>query len=251
MALLTNIRLFNSGACLLLLMGLYSPTVTAEYAVSLYGGLSNSFDSEVRLQQPEGTNLSFQDVSWDGRSFENPVYWGLRFNYWPKTTSHWGLALDFTHAKIHAELDKMVSVSGSRNGNPVNATEPLGDSFDELAFSHGHNLLTVNGIYRWFLADANPDSWLTRLRPYAGLGAGVAIPHVEVHAGGSVTDEYQIAGPVINGMAGLDYRLGKGFSIFGEYNLSYADINADLAGGGSLKTQVLTNHFNLGFAYSF
>lgn len=250
MSILVACRVSKFAVLFTALFSLYAQSVNAEYSVALYGGLSLSMDSDVRLQQPDGTDLSFQDVSWDDRSFENPVYWGFRFNYWPKESSHWGLALDFTHAKIHAELDKTVSVTGNRGGNPVSGSERLGDSFDELAFSHGYNLLTLNGMYRWFLVDGK-SGWLSRMRPYAGFGAGVAIPHVEVHTGGSVTDEYQIAGPVINGMAGLNYSLGKGFSVFGEYKLSYADMKADLSNGGTLETAVWTNHLNLGFAYSF
>jgi lipid A oxidase len=223
----------------------------AEFSVAFYGGLSDSRDSEVQLTEPNDTALTFQEVSWDDRSFENPIYWGVRFNYWPQSSSHWGLALDFTHAKIHAELDKTTTVTGTRQGNPVNGSERLDITFSELAMSHGHNLLTINGLYRWFPGQQRAASWLARLHPYAGFGAGVAIPHVEVNTGDSVTNEYQIGGPVLNGMAGLEYKLGRGFSIFGEYKLSVADLDVDLTSGGTLKTQVWTNHLNLGLAYGF
>lgn len=54
----------------------------AEFQIGVYGGISESFDSDVTLVQPGGTNLTLYDVPWDGKSFESPPYWGVRGIYW-------------------------------------------------------------------------------------------------------------------------------------------------------------------------
>jgi lipid A oxidase len=122
----------------------------------------------------------------------------------------------------------------------------LGDTFDVLSMSHGHNTLTFNGFYRWM----SPGS-AQKLTPYVGLGLGIAVPHVEVKMGDSVTEEYQYAGATIQGLAGLDLHLWKGFSAFAEYRLNYARLDTDLTGGGSLKVAPWTNHLSAGLTFTF
>jgi hypothetical protein len=235
-----------SGFVLLLVSG----TAQAEWVAAVYGGLSDSRDSDVELSQPGGSNLTFADVSWDNKSFDNPLYYGLRVTYWPDSAARWGVSVDFTHDKIYADRNKTVHVSGTRGGSPVDTQEPLSNTFDVLAMSHGLNLLTVNGVYRW-LPDSDAVTFWSRLTPYVGFGGGLAYPHVEVTTGGSVTDEYQLAGWVLNGLAGLNYSFGPRWSIFAEYKISYADIRGDLNGGGTLDTAVWTNHYNFGVSYRF
>jgi lipid A oxidase len=51
---------------------------SAEFQASLYGDWNGSFDSDIHLTQPNGTNMTLTDVPWDGDSFGPPPYWGLR-----------------------------------------------------------------------------------------------------------------------------------------------------------------------------
>jgi len=234
----------------LFLFGL-SSVAFAEFNASIYFGKSSTQASDVHLNLPNNTNLTFSNVSWDDKSFDNPVYWGLRLTYWLPQAERWGIALDFTHAKIHADLNASVQVSGIRTGSAINAQEPLRNSFDALAMSHGYNLLTLNALFRWPAHTARAGNGLAGLTPYVGVGAGIAYPHVEVTTAGSVTDEYQLAGLAVNGLVGINYELSKNFALFGEYRLSYADVHANLAGGGGLDTKLWTNHFNIGVIYHF
>lgn len=211
----------------------------AEWRVSLYGGKSVTFDSDVHFKQPGGTDMTLHDVPWDDESFKSPFYYGARITYW-FDESPWGLAIDFTHAKIIADTSAVVSVSGTRNGTPVSGNQPVNNTFSNLQLSHGHNLLTANGLYRlrW-------DAW----EPYAGLGVGVAIPHVEADVvGGQQTQEYQIGGPAAQGFLGLSVRVWDRLSVFSEYKLSYADVKADLNGGGTFEVKPITNHFVFGIS---
>ena len=120
----------------------------------------------------------------------------------------------------------------------------VGGTFDRLEFTDGLNLITGNVIYKY--------DYSKTIRPYAGIGVGLAIPHVEVETTGSPrTYEYQVTGVAAQILAGAEFQLSENFAVFGEYKFSYADIDAELTGGGSLETEGLTNHFILGVSYKF
>jgi lipid A oxidase len=207
---------------------LSTATANAQFAISFYGGLAHTSDADVRLVQPGGTHLTLAGVSWTGES----------------------LAVDFTHAKMYGELDNSVTVSGRRGGTPVDDTERLGDTFNTLSYSHGHNLLTLNGMYRWFPKGERDGTFLGRLQPYAGLGLGIAIPHVETEIDAVVTDEYQLSGPALEGLGGLSFQITRNFLLFGEYQLNYARLEGDLTDGGSLEVKPCTHQLALGLTLS-
>ncbi len=241
--------------CLALGAGLaaggHAPAAPAgELVASLYGGKAWTSRTDVALRQGGGTDLKFGDVAWDDASFESPVYWGARLTWWPDGAQArgWGVALDFTHTKAAADLGQRVHVSGTRGGAAVDAEEPLGNTFGELAFTHGLNLLTVNALYRW--PPWRAGEW-SDVRPYAGAGLGIAWPHVEIATGGESTSRYSVTGAAYQGLAGLDFRISRSWSMFVEYKLSRAEIDADIPGGGSVKLKPWTQHAVLGAAYLF
>ena len=129
---------------------------------------------------------------------------------------------------------------------PVSAQEPFSATFQRLEFTHGYNLLTVNLVRRGSLGR-------TGLIPYAGAGLGLAYPHVEVQRAtapqASRTYEYQIAGPAIQVLGGIEWRFGRRLSLFVEYKLSCAAITGDLVGGGTIKTNLCTHQFLAGPAF--
>jgi hypothetical protein len=143
--------------------------------------------------------------------------------------------IDFLHNKAIARLGKgahgrkiengvveEVEASGTLKSQPAPSPLRLTDLFDRLEFTHGHNVLLLTGLAR--LAPVTP-----RIRPYFGIGAGVAVPHVEVWFKGEDakkrTHEYQYAGPSAQLLAGLELRIGRG-----SYSLEYKFIWASLAG---------------------
>ncbi len=65
------------------------------------------------------------------------------------------------------------------------------------------------------------------------------------------TFDYQLDGVAAEGLVGLEYSFGPHVSAFGEYKLSFSTNDADLVGGGSLETDVWTNHVTLGLSYRF
>ena len=91
-----------------------------------------------------------------------------------------------------------------------------------------------------------------------GAGAGLSIPHVEVTTlpwsivGESKTFEYQIAGGVVQALAGLSYEFADNWRLFGEYKLSYSWNKAQLSGDvGTFETNLVTHHVLAGVSYAF
>jgi lipid A oxidase len=218
----------------------------AEFQVGLYGGWSESFDSDIHLTQPGGTNLTFSDVPWDGDSFGAPPYWGMRGTYWLNSAPNWGLMVDYNHAKVIADQGAVVGVSGTRDGIKIGPTDRVGNTFETMEFTDGLNEIFFGGQYRWI-----GERWT----PYVGFGVGFAFPHVEFRRyPGPLnprTFEYQVDGVAAEGLVGLEYHVGPRLSLFGDYKLSYSSNEPDLVGGGSLETNIWTNHFIFGASWRF
>lgn len=237
---------------ILIAAGVFMPlSASAELSIALYAGKQLTGNGDLRLKQGQ-TDLTFHDVSWKDGSFELPIYYGARLSYWFDELSPWGVALDFTHAKTYLNNGDTVAVTGTRNGTPVDAREPVSGSIRNFSLSHGLNMITLNGLHRWFPSGKRDLSPLGRLQLYAGLGAGFSIPHVEADINGVKTDEYQlVAGPVANGMVGLNYDVSRYLSGIVEYKLSYADVRAELNGGGFVDAATVNHQLIFGLATNF
>ena len=55
----------------------------------------------------------------------------------------------------------------------------------------------------------------------------------------------------MQGLVGANVNLAYGFSLFGEYKANFTWNEADLVGGGTLETDVLTHQFALGLSFAF
>ncbi len=198
----------------------------AEMEISAYTGYQTAPHSRVKGDYP-GTGAAYNAlIGWDGKSFAMPPYYGLRGTWW--TSENLGFALEFTHTKVYAP-----------------AAERNAIGFDRLEFTDGHNIITANAMYRW------PNKW-GAATPYAGAGLGIALPHVDVtSSNGYRTFGYQMTGMAGKVMAGVSYELSDRYSIFGEYQFTYSSNEADLEGGGSLNTDIITNAINVGLSLKF
>jgi lipid A oxidase len=187
---------------------------TPEWVAAGYLGVPYTHPSDVRIEGP-GVAMTAHDVAWIGRPFKAPIYYGLRVTRWNEGGAS-GAMLDFTHSKAISERPQPLRLSGTRNGEPVPAQSTIGETFRHLEFSHGHNMLTLNGLWR-------PLGGLVPLAPYVGAGAGINIPHTEVALIGDAkrTYEYQYTGPTGQALAGLEVRL-SGISLFIEYKFSFS-----------------------------
>lgn len=183
-------------------------------AVGGYGGIAYTHPNTVRIKRQDG-EVTVRDFDWIGKPFEAPVYYGARVWRW-NPFGRIGTMVDFTHAKAIANPETVAKFTGSHNGKPLPKTAPVKDVFSKLEFSHGHNMLTYNGMFRL-------GSLFGWFRPYVGAGAGVSLPHSEIgYAKENVrTYEYHFAGFAGQGLAGVEIDLGQ-TSLFLEYKFTYA-----------------------------
>ncbi len=195
----------------------------AEATISVFGGANFSPHSEVDYDFNNGTSGD-TTVQWDGASFEMPPYYGVRATWWLDQAPNFGIAAEFTHAKVKAD--------------------PLPADFSVLEFTDGINFVTLNGIYRRDIGNG--------FTPYIGVGAGISVPHVEADdgpGGAPATLEYQVTGFAAQAFVGVDYSLTDNWSVFGELKSTYGQVEADLEGGGELSTDIISNQIILGITY--
>ena len=234
------------AALSLTLLALLPTAARAELALTLRQGKAWVESSDVLVQRPNGTDVVLQDLTWEDQSYRGPIYYGLGLTWWLPRHPEWGLGLDFTHAKAILDTDGSAFAFGRLDGAPIVGSVPVRSVVPALQFSHGLNLLTASGYRRWWAApraDRSPG-----VSFYLGVGAGVVIPRVEAQIGGIRTDEYQLAGPAARGVAGLDVPFDEHISLVGEAILSWADVSADLTGGGRIETTFVVPQLSLGIA---
>lgn len=186
-----------------------------------YSGVPYTYPSDVVVKKTGLHDLTVKDVAWDGKPFVNPIYYGARIVRFG--AGRVGTMLDFTHSKALARLDEDTAFEGTLNGAPAPARAKLRDIFRKLEASHGHNMLTLNGLIRL-------PSITSRIQPYVGLGAGVSLPHSEIHFANAEkrTYEYQYAGPVGQALIGVELRTAR-VSYFFEYKFTLAPYEMPLS----------------------
>lgn len=191
-----------------------------ESLTAAYGGSPYTYASDVTIKH-NGTSLTAHAVDWEGRPFDHPIYYGARHARWPSASSIGGM-IDFTHSKVYSPPEQRTKFSGVRDGMPVPSQSTIADQFHKLEFTHGHNMLTLNGLVRL-------PSATDFVSPYLGIGMGVSLPHTEVQLKGDSlrTYEYQYAGPAMQALIGIEIRMPR-LTYFFEYKLTFASYRAPL-----------------------
>ena len=103
----------------------------------------------MRVSQPAlGNDLTFDGVRFRSRSFEPPLYYGLRGGYFLKRAPSVGVEAEFIHLKVFSDPGQRVRVAGQRRGATVGGELPLGEVVEQYSISHGVNLLLFNAAVR-------------------------------------------------------------------------------------------------------
>lgn len=237
--------------CLLLFfLAVFARQSEAEVELSIFTGVALSQDSDLRLQQNGGTDLTFHDVSFEGRDFETPPYYGVRALWFPAADSHWGFGAEFFHIKMYGETDATVHVSGSRNGVAVDGKERIDGTIQSFSLSHGLNYALGDIVYRWQPGQRGED-FMGHLEPYVGVGLGAVIPHVESTVNGHFQEGYQLHGPGVEGLAGVNISLTRHVGLMFEYKFTYANLDSLDIPGGSIEVTPLNHHLVTGLTFSF
>jgi lipid A oxidase len=195
--------------------------------IGAYGGLTYTHPSDVKITKrpadpSRATDMTVKDVNWIGMPFKSPIYYGVRVQRIAPQAS-FGTMVDFTHAKAIAVNTQNASFEGTRDGKALPPKANIGETFRHLEFSHGHNMLTWNALFRM------PAFW-SKVRPYVGAGAGITLPHTEIgfRDEDKRTYEYQYAGLVGQVLGGVEINLGR-TSVFVEYKFSYSPYEVPLS----------------------
>ena len=206
------------------LMFVFANAAFSQAELSFYGGAQATTGSNVSGNDPGGAGVFGFDAGWQDQDFGALSQYGMRITWWTNDSLGWGF--DFDRSVIRAD-------DATLTANGLNA----------LSFAGGINQLSLNAYRRWQDFGA--------LTPYVGAGFGVSIPRVVFDAGGVITSEVQLTGPMVQWVAGASYPLSDRWSIFGEYKGQYSSNNVDLASGGSLQTNTLSSALNVGVSLGF
>jgi len=191
-----------------------------ETLIAAYAGSPYTYASDLRIARP-GTDMTVHGIDWEGKAFDDPIYYGVRVARW-FTDSRIGTMIDFTHSKAYAPLEQEVKLSGTKDGAALPPQAKIGDLFHKLEFTHGHNMLTLNMLWRL-------PALGSFISPYVGVGVGAALPHTEVQLKGvrGRTYEYQYVGPAAQVLIGIEVRVPR-LSYFAEYKFTAASYSAPL-----------------------
>lgn len=241
---------WSVAAPVVLFLLVEGPLARAEVDLSIFTGVALTQDNDLDLHQRGGTDLTFHGISYEGRDFEVPPFYGARALWFPSEGSHWGFGAEFIHLKLYAETDATVHVTGQRNGTSVNDNERIEDTIGSFSLSHGLNFALGDIVYRWLPGKREKD-FLGHLQPYAGVGLGAAVPHVESNIGGIFHEEYQLHGPGVEGLAGVNIELTGHWGLMLEYKFTYANLDSLDVPGGSIELTPLTHSLVTGLTFSF
>jgi opacity protein-like surface antigen len=239
----SKLRLY---AVLLVLLTAAGPC-GAENVFAIYGGTSFTRDSELRISQSGGADLSLHNVRWDADPFKAAPYYGLRYTHFLEKYPAWGIAVDYNHYKMYAKTGRIVTADGTWQGERIYASAPMDRYVQHFELSHGVNMLSLNGIYRW----QDLDLLQGRLQPYVGVGLVHYWPHSENTVNGlSHETGYQPSGFGYELLGGLQYQIGERWGLFAEIKFNSGTAKVDIAGGDA-ETALRTFHALGGLQYRF
>jgi lipid A oxidase len=243
-------RVVRILALLIFALAIAVGSARGELDISLFTGVALTPDNDLELRHAGGTNLTFHDVGYEGRDFESPPYYGFRGLWFPNEHSNWGFGVEFFHIKLYAETESTVRVTGQRNGKSLDANERIDNTVQGFSISHGLNFPLADVVYRWFPAPRD-HGFPNCLQPYAGIGLGAAVPHVESEVFDRFHEEYQFHGPGVQGFVGVNIDISKNLGAIFEYKLTYANLGELDIPDGSIQITPLTNNLVFGVTFRY
>jgi len=233
---------FMPKRCLCVLFSTLAPvSASAQWAASAYIGKAHTADADIHVADGATSSVKFNNVGFDDRSFEGPLYYGVRAGY---TFTHTvGFEGEFIHIKAFARVNEPVSASGSLAtvGNVATRLAPA-VVLQQYSVSHGLNLLLGNLVFRHELRD--------RLNVSFRAGLGVALPHPEIRAFGAALNEYQFHGAAIQLAGGGEFDLTRRVFWLGEYKYTTTKQRFE-PGAATIENTFATHHLVTGLGFRF
>jgi len=226
--------------------------VWAEAFLDLYLGKSFTQDSDIHIKQSRlGSDYTFEGVSFADDSFTSPPYYGLRAGYFFESHSWLGLAVDFFHFKIDAEVSDVRQLRGTHSGSSVAGAVQVKSLVQQFEVSHGVNYLTLDALFRYPLL-TDPERFPRgRLQLYAGVGLGPVIAYPETRIDNIRSGSgYEIGGLGVQAFVGMRFLIFKYLGVFGEYKFTHSSLSVSVPSGTGY-VQENTNHLVGGLTIPF
>ncbi|MGH9882949.1 MAG: hypothetical protein ACRD6N_16045, partial [Pyrinomonadaceae bacterium] len=215
-----------------------------------YVGGAHTAASSLLVSQPAlGNKLTFQDVRLSSRSFDPPLYYGVRGAYFMDRIPSVGFEAEFIHLKVFSNPQQRVRVSGLRRSAPIVDELPLGEIVQQYSISHGVNLLLFNVVARHRInrtAEA-PDG---RLILTVRGGAGPTLPHTESSVEGQRQEQYELGSLGWQAAGGAEVKLWRGLYALGEYKFTRSKQRGKVF-SGTAESLLHTHHGVFGLSYHF
>lgn len=220
------------------------------WVVAAYIGGAHTSSSNLTVSQPSlGNNLVFENVRLESRSFDPPLYYGLRGSYFLPRLPYFGIEAELIHLKVYSSPQQRVRVTGLRRGTTIDSELPLGDIVQQYSISHGVNLLLFNAAVRRAVG-GNDEAPFRRLILSARAGVGPTLPHTESRIEGQSQEQYEVGRVAWQVAAGAEVRVWKRLFAFGEYKFTRTRQNGKVF-SGTAESLLRTNHGVLGLSYHF
>lgn len=220
------------------------------WVISAFIGGASTRRSPLRISQPAlGTELTFRDVEFDGRSFNPPLYYGLRGGYILPRASFIGVEAEFIHLKVYANAQRQVQASGTLRGTPVNGQIQLGQVVQQYSVSHGVNLLLFNVTGRYRLKK-DSDTPKGRFIFTGRAGLGPTIPHTESIIEGREQQQYELGRLAWQVAGSAEVRLWRGLYFLGEYKFTRTRQRGKIF-SGEAESLLRTQQGVFGLSYYF
>lgn len=235
------------------LLTLAIPThVWAEPFLDAYLGKSFTQDSDIHIRQPRSvSDYTFENVTFNDDSFSSPPYYGLRAGYFFESHSWLGLAVEFFHFKIDAEVSDVRPLRGTHTGSSVAGAVQVKSLVQQFEVSHGVNYLTLDALFRYPLMTSPEQFPHGRLQLYTGVGLGPVIAYPETRIDNVRSGSgYEVAGLGVQGFVGVRFLIYKYLGVFGEYKFTHSALSVSVPSGTG-HVQENTHHLVGGLTIHF
>jgi hypothetical protein len=227
-----------------------TPDDAGGWTVAAYLGGARTSSSSLAISQPAlGNELTFEDVQFQSRSFNPPLYYGFRGGYFIRRAPFIGIEAEFIHLKVFSNPQQRVRASGVRRGAAIGRELPLGEIVQQYSISHGVNLLLFNVAARHGIGRV-PDSASGRLIFTGRAGIGPTLPHTESNIDGQPQQQYEIGRLAWQVAGGVEFKLWRGMYALGEYKFTRTRQEGKIASGRA-ESLLRTHHGVFGLSYHF
>ena len=221
-----------------------------EFVVSYYLGSARTSASSLTVSQPGiATQIRFERVRYRGKSFDGPLYYGIRAGMFTGRFPGLGFEAEFVHLKVFTEPDQVVSASGTHLGQPLNRNLHLGEIVQRFSISHGVNLLMFNVVGRYRIK-ADAQGRRSRLILDARFGAGPTLPHTESAIDDRRQEQFEVGGLAIQLGGGGELRLKAGLYAIAEYKFTRTRQKGSVF-MGEAESLLRSQHGIFGLSYHF